>query len=99
MTPAQRLAHALYGSCEPERVQEARDFAKRLKESGFAIVPVSISDEHAEGIWSAAYDEWAEFGSRDEDAGRAALAAAIQAYQQEIETCLSGLNMQPPKVD
>jgi len=86
MTPTQRLAQALYGSHGPDMVADAQAYAKRLAESGFAIVPISINDEHAEGIWRAAYDEWAEFGSRNEDAGRAALAAAIQAYQQEIET-------------
>lgn len=82
MTPAQRLAHALYGSYDPERVQEARYFAKRLKESGFAIVP-----EEATDAMHHAYTEAA-----DDIDGPAAMylqsdaySAAIQAYQQEIE--------------
>lgn len=43
------------------------------------IVPVKVTDEAADGVWRAAYDAWAEFGARDEDAGHAAHGAVLIA--------------------
>ena len=48
-------------------------------EAEAVIVPREIDDETARDVWSAAYDEWAEFGARDHDAGRAGFIAMIAA--------------------
>ena len=50
-----------------------------IEAMGATVVPVEIDDETAVGIWRAAYDEWAEFGSLDRDAGRAAHREIIAA--------------------
>jgi hypothetical protein len=50
-----------------------------IEAMGAVVVPVEIDDETADGIWRAAYDEWAEFGSLDKDAGRVALRAMLAA--------------------
>jgi hypothetical protein len=44
-----------------------------------------ISDEEAEAIWRAAYDEWAEFGATDHDAGRAAYREVIAVLRSKLE--------------
>ncbi len=80
MTPAQRLAHALYGSHGPAMVAGAQAFAKRLLSDGYAIVPVEMTDAMVDAAVSA--DHGKTLGSRVAHAH----AAAIQAYQQEIET-------------
>jgi hypothetical protein len=45
----------------------------------WVLVPSEFDDETCEDIWTAAYDEWAEFGSADKDAGRAAIVAMLAA--------------------
>jgi hypothetical protein len=50
-----------------------------IEAMGATVVPVEVDDETAEGIWRAAYDEWAEFGAADKDAGHAAHRASIAA--------------------
>lgn len=47
--------------------------------SEWVLVPVEFDDQTYEGIWTAAYNEWAEFGSADKDAGRAAVVAMLAA--------------------
>jgi hypothetical protein len=45
--------------------------------SEWVLVPSEVDDETCEDIWDVAYGEWAEFGSMDKDAGRAAVVAML----------------------
>jgi hypothetical protein len=47
--------------------------------SKWVLVPSEFDDETCEDIWNVAYGEWAEFGSMDKDAGRAAIVAMLAA--------------------
>lgn len=47
--------------------------------SEWVLVPSEVDDETCEDIWNVAYGEWAEFGSMDKDAGRAAIVAMLAA--------------------
>jgi len=84
MTPTQRLAQALYGSHGPDMVADAQAYAKRLAESGFAIVPVEADNDHLEAMHNAMFSS--AFTGHELPMLHAGYAAAIQAYQQEIET-------------
>lgn len=86
MTPAQRLAHALYGYHDDTAVKAARDYAKRLKESGFAIVPVEATGtmvktgvDHRLSTSIGMANRWPADTS-------ILFETMIEAYQQEIET-------------
>jgi hypothetical protein len=62
-----------------ERAKEIATAALSAIEAEAVIVPREIDDETAQGVWSAAYDEWAEYGASDQDAGRAGFTAMIAA--------------------
>jgi len=79
MTPAQRLAQALYDSHGPDMVAAARDYMARLDMAGYAIVPVDAT----EPMVRASRYAWTT-GVNYPQLPAIRHAAAVRAFQQEI---------------